>query len=362
MFTKISAGAFVSALSLFLTSSLQAKTIDADNAQLQYTGRIDFADAKAPFISWPGTIVKANFTGTSLSIIMNDERGANYFNVMIDGNTQYPYVLECKKGEQTYKVGYDLEPGNHSVEIYKRTEGGEGGTFFKGLVIDDDAEMLTPPARPPHKIAFFGDSITSGMGDEGANNGRDDLNSEKNQYLSYSGFTTRMLNAEAHCISRSGIGIMISWFDFIMPQYYDQLSAVGNNDTKWDFSKWTPEVVIINLYQNDCWLVDREKKLDPMPSEADRVAAYKKFLNTIRALYPDAYFVCALGSMDATQDGSKWPGYIQQAVDQVKNEEKGAKIDTFFFKFTGYGQHPRAKQHHNNAVLLSNFIREKMGW
>jgi hypothetical protein len=39
-----------------------------------------------------------------------------------------------------------------------------------------------------------------------------------------------------------------------------------------------------------------------------------------------------------------------------------ARIDTIFFPFTGYGQHPRVKQHEANAALLTAFIREKMGW
>jgi hypothetical protein len=42
----------------------------------------------------------------------------------------------------------------------------------------------------------------------------------------------RALNAEIHTISQSGIGVMISWFDFIRPQFYDQQSALGNKDSQ----------------------------------------------------------------------------------------------------------------------------------
>lgn len=347
---------------LAVSSADAAQLIEADNPDIQYNGRIDFSDPKAPFLSWPGSSIRANFTGDTLEIVLDDERGDNFFNVMIDGNTAYPFVLDCDKGEKTYRVGYALAPGSHSVEIYKRTEGSEGGTRFKGLVVQDSAKLLPPPARPTRRIEFFGDSISSGMGNEGADNGPDHLNSEKNQYLAYTGFTARNLNAEGHFISHSGIGIMVSWFDFIMPQYFDQLSADGNNDSRWDFSQWTPDVVVINLFQNDCWLVDREKRLSPMPTEDERIQAYLDFLQTLRKLYPDAYFVCALGSMDATQEGSKWPGYIESAINKLKTQEPEAKVDTFFFEFTGYGQHPRIKQHHDNAEKLSRFIAAKMGW
>ena len=66
--------------------------------------------------------------------------------------------------------------------------------------------------------------------------------------------------------------------------------------------------------------------------------------------------------MDATQEGSLWPGYIKTAVAEIKRENADAKIDTLFFEFTGYGAHPRIKQHQANAAKLTAFIREKMGW
>src|SRR5690606_12981704 len=106
----------------------------------------------------------------------------------------------------------------HSVEIYKRTEGEEGHTAFKGIVLADGQKLLTPPSRLPHKIEIYGDSISSGMGNEGAYNGVDNQLSEKNNYLAYGSIAARQLNAELHTISQSGIGIMVSWFPFIMPQ------------------------------------------------------------------------------------------------------------------------------------------------
>lgn len=335
--------------------------ISADNPHYSYTGRVDFADKKAPAISWTGTSIKANFTGTSLAIKLDDQLGKNYFNIFIDGETQHPYVLEAKKGDQTYVISTALKPGNHSLEIYKRTEGEEGATAFKGLLLDEGAKLLPPPARPIRRMEIYGDSITSGAGNEGADNGVDHLLSEKNNYWAYGAITARNLNAELHTISQSGIGIMISWFPFIMPQFYDQLSAVGNNDSRWDFSQWTPDVVVINLFQNDAWLVDREKRLQPIPSDAQRVQAYVDFVRSIRAKYPKAEIICALGSMDATAT-SQWPGYITAAVERMKKENNDQKLDTIFFEYTGYGGHPRIAQHKANAQKLTAFIQQKMNW
>jgi hypothetical protein len=344
------------------SAALAATQVAPTDKHLQYTGRIDFADPAAPVITWPATQIAGTFTGTSLSVTLDDERGLNYFNVIIDGQDASPLILQAAQGSKTYEVAQGLAPGRHSFLIFKRTEGEEGATTFRGLALDDGATLLAPPPRLKRHIEFFGDSITSGMGNEAPFNGDDAVKRDKNSYLSYAAITARNVKAELHMTSQSGIGVMISWFPFTMPDFYDQLSAVGDNDTQWDFKRWTPDVVVVNLFQNDFWLDGRDHKLQPAPGDEGRIAAYRKFVGRVRALYPHAYIVCALGSMEATRPGSAWPGYIRTAVEQMRKEDGDKRIDTLFFPFTGYGAHPRVFQHQQNAAQLTAFIRQKMGW
>lgn len=349
-------------LAVFISSTVLAEAssfVSPDSPGLLYAGRIDFTNTAAPVISWPGTSIKANFTGKLLKIKLDDQYGKNYFSVIIDDEIYHPYVIEAEKGEHEYTISTSLSDGKHSLEIYKRTEGEEGNSQFKGLVID--GKLLNPPARFKRRIEIYGDSITSGMGNEAADNARDDILAEKNNYWSYASIAARELNAELHTISQSGIGVMISWFPFIMPQFYDQLSAVGNNDSQWDFTKWTPDLVVINLFQNDSWLIDRDKKLQPFPTDEQKIQAYINFVRTIRAKYPKAQIICALGSMDATIN-DKWPNYIRTAVEKMKTDYQDKKLDTLFFEFTGYGHHPRVAQNKANAKKLAKFIRKKMHW
>lgn len=341
-------------------SAAASSFITADHSQFLYTGRIDFSNAKSPSLSWPGSSIKANFSGTSLAVVLDDSTGKNFFNVIIDGKDSHPFVLQAKQGEHNYLISSSLTEGPHSLEIYKRTEGAEGASQFKGLLLDDKAGLLAPPKRPERRMEIYGDSISSGAGNEAADNAEDDLASEKNNYLAYGAITARALNAELHTISQSGIGVMISWFDFTMPQFYDQLSAVGNNNSSWDFSSWTPHLVLINLMQNDKWLIDNEKRLQPMPTDAQRIAAYQRFISSIRSKYPKAQIICALGSMDATET-EQWPNYVRQAVKNLQ-DQGDTQLDTVFFPFTGYGKHPRVAQHQANAELLTAFIRQKMQW
>ena len=304
--------------------------IAANDANLQYTGRIDFTKPSEPQISWPGTSITGNFTGQYLAVTLDDQLGKNYFNVFIDNDFKRPIIIKAEKGEKNYVVAANLAPGKHNFLLTKRTEGEEGATTIKSFELADD--------------------------------GPDHLLKDKNNFMAYDAITARNLKAELHVTSQSGIGIMISWFPFIMPQFYDQLNAVGNNDSQWDFSSWTPDVVVINLFQNDSWLTDRERRMNPNPTDEQRVQAYVDFVKTIRGKYPNAYIVCALGSMDATKEGSKWPGYINTAVARMKQDNPTEKMDTIFFEFTGYGAHPRVKHHQVNAAKLTAFVKQKMNW
>lgn len=346
---------------LHLAPACAANPVAPSHPHLQYTGRIDAADPLAPVLSWPGTAIAGNFSGTSLALVLDDQHGKNFYNVFVDGDTTRPIILQLDKGKKTYLVANGLVAGRHSFLLTKRTEGEEGATVFLGLELDDRAGLLPPAPRAARRIEFFGDSITSGMGNEAPDDGEDHHAKDKNNYRSYAAITARQLGAEAHFTSQGGIGIMISWFPFTMPDFYDQLSAVGDNDSRWDFSRWTPDVVVVNLMQNDSWLIGRDHKLQPEPSPAQRIAAYQAFVARVRSLYPKAYIVCALGSMDATRAGSPWPGYVETAVRNLRRGGDG-RIDTLFFPFTGYGKHPRVAQHQANADNLTAFVRQRMGW
>lgn len=345
---------------LFAVQVAAGKQVPADHPWLRYSGRIDFSSEGKAGISWPASQVVAVISGNEIGVTLDDQFGKNFFNVFIDDEWQAPYVIQCEQGLKTYTLTRFLPPGKHTITLTKRTEGEEGRTIFHGFTLADNGELHQAPALPTRKIEFYGDSITSGMGNEAAYNADDAQLAEKNSFLSYAAITARMLNADYRIISQSGIGIMVSWFDFTMPQFYDQLDAVGNNDSRWDFSLWQPDVVVINLFQNDSWLV--AKRLNPVPDDVQRVIAYRQFIEKIRKVYPKATIIATLGSMDATQPGSAWPGYIQQAVAQHREATGDKNMTTFFFPYEDYGKHPRVIHHKRNAERLSEFIAKTVQW
>jgi hypothetical protein len=334
--------------------------IPSDDSKIQYTGRIDFADPKAPILFWPGTYMKAKFTGTSIQIILDDSRGENDYAVFIDNNLDRPYILDCRAGKHVYPVSNGLKDTIHQILIFRRTEGFSGPTTFKGFILEEGKTLMPPPNRPERKIEFYGNSITCGMCNESSDEADDEHEdvSKWNNFLAYGAVTARNLNADYTCIAKSGIGILISWFDMIMPEYYDRLNP-ADPDSKWNFSRWTPDVVVINLFQNDSWLIER---LKPVPDTEQIIEAYQNFIQSIRKTYPEAYLVCTLGSMDAVKKDSPWPGYIRKAVNQWKQKWEDDRIDCLFFEFDGTYRHPRVRHHQKIADTLTRLIKTKMNW
>jgi len=124
-------------------------------------------------------------------------------------------------------------------------------------------------------------------------------------------------------------------------------------------------VVVIDLFQNDCWLTNmpahpqfKYRFGNTAPGNDYIVAAYRSFITKLRAKYPKAHIICALGNMDATREGSPWPGYIQQAVAQLHD----AKMYTHFFKYKNTPGHPKTSEQQVMAVSLIDFIEKKIKW
>ena len=338
----------------------RSPSIAADNARLRYMGRIGHGSG-ASIMYWSGSSVTMNFKGTSVKAVLKDEKGDNYYYVIVDSNNITK--LKADSGKRDYELVSGLPDANHTIQLYKLTEISKGKTWFYGFEINHNGHILEPPPVPLRKIEFYGNSITSGYSlEDSVGDSRE--SKFYNNYYSYAAITARHYGAEFHCISRSGIGIMVSWSPEIMPEIYDHLDPYDAN-SKWDFSQFTPSIVVINLFQNDYWLLNKPEfpqyKIrfgSNPPNERGIIDAYKKFVSSIRDKYPNASIICTLGSMDATAEGSPWPGYIKTAVAQLGDK----KIYTHFFPYRNSPGHPKKKEQRENAESLIKFIDENVGF
>ncbi len=339
----------------------QNQVIAFNNPNIYYEGRIMYTDSTA-VLSWPGTSVTILFKGTNISAILQDADTANYYNVILDDNNISKIHTNTVK--QIYSLASGLSDGKHKVELFKRTEWDKGKTFFYGFQTSNNTIILPHPPAPKRKIEFYGNSITCGYAMEDSS-GRDSwFGYFENNYLSYAAITARHFNAQYYCTSKSGIGITVSWFPLIMSEMYDRLDPTDST-SKWDFTKYTPDIVVINLFQNDSWIVNMPNNEQfkyrfgmKVPDKNFIIKSYKDFVASIRHKYPEAYIICALGNMDATKEGSPWPGYIQKAVDQLKD----SKFYTHFFNYKNTDGHPKVNEQKAMAESLIKFIENNIKW
>jgi len=257
-----------------------------------------------------------------------------------------------------------LPKGKHSIKIFKRAEWDRGKTSFYGFKLNKGAKILPKSLSKNRKIEFYGNSITAGYAIEDTTGKDSPEGTFTNNYLSYAAITARHYDAKYKCICRSGIGITVSWIPQIMPEIYDRLNPLDSN-SKWNLSADEPDIVVVNLFQNDTWLVNLPEHKEfkkrfgtKAPSEKEIISAYQQFIGNLRNQYPKADIICTLGSMDAAKEGSKWKEYIKIAVANLDDK----KMHTHFMPYLKSKGHPTINNQQTMAKSLIEFIDNNIEW
>ncbi|WP_034043037.1 SGNH/GDSL hydrolase family protein [Wocania ichthyoenteri] len=353
---------FVLAFILMGCSGVKELSINFSDFEIEYCGRVDTTKIKAAELYWSGTSIKMNFEGESIQALLKDESGDNYYNVIIDNDSVF--ILRPDKIKQFYQLASNLPKGKHSIEIFKRTEWNRGKTSFYGFKINNKARSLPKPAPKQRKIEFYGNSITAGYAIEDLSEKDSPDSTYTNNYLSYAAITARHYDAEYQCICKSGIGITVSWHPLIMPEMYNRLIP-EDSTSQWDFSLYQPDMVVVNLLQNDSWLVNmpeyaefKKRFGNKTPDEEYIINAYQQFIVDLRRHYPNTSIICSLGSMDAAKEGSKWIDYINSAVTNLNDK----KIYTHFMPYIKAAAHPSIEDQQIMSNSLIEFIDKNIDW
>jgi len=126
-------------------------------------------------------------------------------------------------------------------------------TFF-GFATDGAAAPAGPPR--PRRLELLGDSISAGFGSRGYRGAPDGC--PVNQYTSgnyytYNWFIAESFDADIVPIAWSGKGMYQNCCDNgeTMPAYYLQTLGGDHYTMDWDFTRYVPQAMIINLGTND---------------------------------------------------------------------------------------------------------------
>ncbi|HEY4155267.1 MAG TPA: hypothetical protein VGM24_07560, partial [Puia sp.] len=178
---------------LFNQGPAQGLKVNYSDPHIHYMGRIAFTDSSA-ILSWTATSLKINFSGTGVKALLNDEHGDNYYNIIVDGKVIR--ILHPDSSKQLYTLASGLPPGNHLLELYKRTEWAMGKTGFYYFLLDKNAAVLPPPQTQKRKLEVFGNSITCGYAVEDSTGQDRGTSPYENGYLSYAAILARHYDAE----------------------------------------------------------------------------------------------------------------------------------------------------------------------
>ncbi len=337
-------------------------------SRVRWVGRVDASDPAAVQFAWSGTGFIANIEGSAISVKLKTQNvGSNppYFQAVVDGELGERFVLS--EGEQTVRLATDLAPGDHTVELYRETEGQYAATTFEGVV---DGTLKSPPADPGRLIEIVGDSISAGYGNLGEeqhpNYGADPTGGchfsteTESAYQTYGARAGRALQADVSVVAISGWGIYRNYDGNTsgnLPSIY--ANTLGTASTPaWGFSP-SPQAVVINLGTNDFAKGE--------PGEDQFKDAYRGLVSTIRGKYPDAWIFCTVGPLLWGTGLASAQSYLQAIVSDAKSAGD-ARVQYLDFgqqdtsKGTGCDYHPNLIEHQAMADVLVPALQSALGW
>lgn len=335
--------------------------IPANDPNIAYIGRVSFKNPESPAFTYPGVQIRAIFEGTSIAMKVKPHSG--YFMVEVD--KQAPYKVASLENDTIVALADSLAQGTHEIKITMAYEGREYRPEFRGFILDPGKKLPSTPILPTRKMEFIGNSITCGYGTEVTDPKAPFSYETENHYYTYAAATARAFDAQSVIVAKSGIGVYRNYGgpregtpSTTMPGLYYQTQFEDSTET-WDFSRYTPDIVCINLGTNDISMDDYDTGL--------LENGYRNFLKDLRGYYPKAKIVFLSGPMLH----GKQLNDVQTAMNNVVNEAKAAgDNEVYRFDFIptdgslGYGAsyHPSKAQQYKSASELIPFIQSLMGW
>ena len=338
-----------------------------------------YEDNQSIYFAMSGSGVEFQYTGTEcLVTLVGDDKATKAsgqqprFAIFLDQELIRTELLQQE--EETFEVFAGKEERTVTIRIVKLSEALNSCMGIK-YIIGDGAKQTTPGSEKKHKIEIIGDSISAGYGLDGTM-GENFSTATENVTKTYGYLLAESLNADYSIVAYSGYGVFSGYTtdgtrqeNKLLPPYYESLGfsngyfSVGTkkikpHTIKWDFSKFQPDLILINLGTNDQTYIQGKQKL-----EASFQASYVNFLTNVREKNPDSQILCIYGMMENTLYSS-----IEEAVETYQLTSNDQKISLFKLpthtEKDGYtvNLHPTAETNEKVKELLVKEVKSLMNW
>ena len=346
--------------------------ITADNKAFVYTGRIDFNNPAEPLMIYAGSMAETKFTGTSVGVYVKNQSMFVYtaIGVMVDG-VQYKFELTDSEEEQFLKVPAELGEGEHTLVVFKRQAAAHYFRFC-GIETEEGSAVNAPEKNYALKIEVFGDSVSAGevteaFNYEGCVDPAEHNGVYDNSWFSYPLILGRRLGARVHNNSQGGIALFDKTGFFCGPERekllgvestYDKLSYVPysrHGMTEWDFSRFTPDLVIFAVGQNDPNPCEEETRSEEYVKRWK--GKYKEIISDLKKRYGAQVRVVMI--LTVLMHDPRWDTYL----DEIESELGDETVRHYRFRRCGKATpgHPRLTEQVEMAEELGAYIRDWFG-
>ncbi|MCD7741693.1 MAG: GDSL-type esterase/lipase family protein [Ruminococcus sp.] len=350
------------AFSVSADDELTAYEATSENVKL--LGRT-YYDGESLWLAHSATGFEFTFTGSTVTVDLSGDNGARMA-IYADGERVLDFMTKSLPSSTTV----ELEEGEHTVSVLKLSESMQQTVLVDQISTDG---AISPTESNAHTIEFIGDSITCGYGIDAASASEGFTTETEDGARTYAYKTAQLFDADYSMVCVSGSGIVSGYTmgdnantQNLMPDFYENLGHGWSyfdskcvDDIEWDFSSYTPELIVINLGTNDySYTGTDETKI------AEFADGYVAFLKQVRANNPDSEILCTLGIM-----GNELYSAIESAVSTYTTETGDTKVNTLMFdaidsSTEGYGAdyHPTEYTHVKAANTLADAIVSLYGW
>lgn len=355
------------------------KTIITTKENVKLLGRTYLLEDKL-WLSLSASGVEFEFTGKQLELTIEGSNAStlpdnrlNYARFAVYKNDER--VIDCNLDEPTkhFVIANTSEVETSIIRIIKLSECAMSTMAICPLEVDEEASITPTPAKT-RRIEIIGDSITCGYGVDDEDWSHPFVTATEDVTKSYSYKTIQALNADYSIFSTSGHGIIsgytadpaIQMTEQKVPDYYpyyglsyDQFGSAGApTKLPWDFSRFQPDVIVINLGTNDDSYCQ-----DDIAKQTSYKEHYIEFLEYVRSKNPSATIFCILGLM-----GDRLYPTVDKVVKEYSAKTGDAKIYSMHIppQIESDGlvsdYHPTSRSHDKATAVLVPFIKVMMGW
>lgn len=351
------------------------QTFTATDTHVKIIGRTHYYN-DVLWLALSGGGIEFSFCGTKAEITIKGDAIATTGNnlarigISVDGKR----VIDDQVDQplKSYTVFESDTAQNVVIRVIKLSEAAMSTVGVQCISVHA-ADGIKPTPDKIHTIEFIGDSITCGYGVDDEHELHSFSTATEDVTKTYAYLTAEQLEADYSMVSYSGYGIITGYTEndhklttHLLPDYYEKVGKSEGKfdnrllpqDVRWDFRKFVPDLIVINLGTND----DSYTKEDTA-KQTEYAEEYVKFLKKVRRNNPHAPILCTLGIM-----GDRLYPYVEQAVKQFIRETGDSKITALKLDeqltADGYAAdfHPSRATHSKAAKQLTSHIKELMKW